>query len=231
MHAQHFIHFDFISCRCLGTLWESCDAECHGGEDHPTPPVAVEWDSHQAAQVPRQSKAMPQRQRAHHCQQTPREDQRRSPRRRCPSCLERRLVRRLSSQSTEQTDVKPPFPYPNAPPAFPARPHCPAKDQLLKWRPLSTVAAVTLNEGLEKRYQLTAHAQEPSTPTSYASGLLVFHVWSHSKGLPKMEHAPFSQETITTPRRSHLRMAHNHLLHAACLGELTVPTKCVTDWL
>ncbi len=34
--------------------------------------------------------------------------------------------------------------------------------------------------------------------TSYALGLLVFHTWGDSKGLPEEEHAPVSQDTIAS---------------------------------
>jgi hypothetical protein len=48
------------------------------------------------------------------------------------------------------------------------------------------------------KQRLTAFAWEPSTLTSYASGLLVFHTWSDSKGLPKEERAPTPQDTIAS---------------------------------
>lgn len=78
----------------------------------------------------------------------------------------------------------------------PIRPHCPAKDRLLKWRPLLLTATLPPNKDLEKRYHLTALAWEPSTLTSYASGLLVFHSWCDSKSLAEAERAPVSQDTI-----------------------------------
>jgi hypothetical protein len=53
-----------------------------------------------------------------------------------------------------------------------------------------------LREDLEDRYQLTALAWEPSTLTSSASGLLVFHTWGDSKNLPEAERAPVSQDTL-----------------------------------
>jgi len=91
-------------------------------------------------------------------------------------------------------------PYPIIPHARrtspPARPQCLAKDRLLKWRPLLTTDASPLSEDLEKRYQLTAAAWEPSTLSAYASGLLVFHTWCDSKGLAEEERAPTSQDTI-----------------------------------
>ena len=78
----------------------------------------------------------------------------------------------------------------------PSRPHCPAKERLLRWRPLLVAATSPSSEDLERRYQLTALAWEPSTLTSYASGLLVFHTWADSKSLPEGERAPASQDTI-----------------------------------
>jgi hypothetical protein len=93
-------------------------------------------------------------------------------------------------------------PHPPSPPPHrsfpPTRPHCPAKDRLLRWRPLLTATTSPSGEDLEKQYQLTALAWEPSTLTSYASGLLVFHTWSNSKGLPEEERAPVSQDTIAS---------------------------------
>jgi hypothetical protein len=80
----------------------------------------------------------------------------------------------------------------------PARPRCPAKDRLLRWRPLLTTDSSPTNEDLERCYQLTALAWEPSTLASYASGLLVFHTWSDSKGLPEAERAPVSQDTLAS---------------------------------
>jgi len=53
-------------------------------------------------------------------------------------------------------------------------------------------------EDLEKHYQLTALAWEPSTLASYASGLLVFHTWADSKALPEGERAPISQNTLAS---------------------------------
>jgi hypothetical protein len=51
---------------------------------------------------------------------------------------------------------------------------------------------------LEKCYQLTALAWEPSTLASYASGLLIFHTWGDSKRLPEEERTPVSQDTIAS---------------------------------
>jgi len=68
----------------------------------------------------------------------------------------------------------------------------------LKWRPLITAKASLLSEDLEKHYQLTALAWEPSTLASYASGLLVFHTWSDSKNLLEDQRAPASQDTISS---------------------------------
>jgi hypothetical protein len=80
----------------------------------------------------------------------------------------------------------------------PAHPNCLAKDRLLCWWPLLTSSTSLSNKDLEKRYQFTALAWEPSTLTSYASGLLVFHMWGDSKGLAEEEHAPVSQDTIAS---------------------------------
>jgi hypothetical protein len=80
----------------------------------------------------------------------------------------------------------------------PTRPHCPAKDRLLRWRPLLTTTVSPSSEDLEKRYNLTALAWEPSTLTSYASGLLVFHTWADSKGLSEAHRAPVSQDTMAS---------------------------------
>ena len=93
-------------------------------------------------------------------------------------------------------------PYPSAPSIHhtpsPECPHCPAKDCLLKWRPLSIRAALPSRENIEESYLLTAGAWEPSTLTSYVLGLLVFHVWGDSKGLPEVECTPVSQDTIAS---------------------------------
>jgi hypothetical protein len=54
------------------------------------------------------------------------------------------------------------------------------------------------SEDLDKRYRLTALAWEPSTLTSYASGLLVFHTWGDSKSLSEEERAPVSHDTLAS---------------------------------
>jgi hypothetical protein len=56
----------------------------------------------------------------------------------------------------------------------PARLRCPASERLLRWRPLLPTHASPSSEDLDKRYQLTALAWEPSTLMSYTSRLLVF---------------------------------------------------------
>ena len=80
----------------------------------------------------------------------------------------------------------------------PSRTQCPAKERLLKWRPLLTADASPSGDNLEKCYQLTALAWEPSMLTSYASGLLVFHTWCDSRNLPEEQRAPVSQDTIAS---------------------------------
>jgi hypothetical protein len=80
----------------------------------------------------------------------------------------------------------------------PARLRCPASEHLLRWRPLLPTHASPSSEDLDKRYQLTALAWEPSTLMSYTSRLLVFHTWADSKSLPEEQRAPVSHDTLAS---------------------------------
>src|SRR6266849_10715085 len=106
----------------------------------------------------------------------------------------------LARNRVDRRQSSAPFPVvsPTHCPLPPSRPHCSAKDRLLRWRPLLTTSASPSSEDLEKQYRLTALAWEPSTLASYASGLLVFHTWADSKGLPEYERAPASQDTLAS---------------------------------
>jgi hypothetical protein len=106
-----------------------------------------------------------------------------------PNCLQALLAKKNADRARIS-------PHPTTPALPPLRPYCPAKDRLLKWQPLLISTVPPLREDLEDRYQLTALAWEPSTLTSYASGLLVFHTWGDSKNLPEAERAPVPQDIL-----------------------------------
>ena len=112
------------------------------------------------------------------------------------SCLQNILAKNRDSRRRISSPYSTTSQMPHTTP--PTRPHCPAKERLLKWRPLLTTTTLPTNEDLEKSYQLTAAAFEPSTLSSYASRLLVFHVWSDSKGLPEAERTSVAQSTIAS---------------------------------
>ncbi|KAI0754501.1 hypothetical protein C8Q80DRAFT_371938 [Daedaleopsis nitida] len=80
------------------------------------------------------------------------------------------------------------------------RPHCLAQDRLLSWRPLASRRPVDRagspvamsEEDIAHITEVTAHAWEPSTASTYGSGLLVYHVLCDIKGIPEQDRAPAS---------------------------------------
>jgi len=88
------------------------------------------------------------------------------------------------------------------------RPQCPAKDRLRLWLPVSPrgaqfvsgvvaesprAAAGLQEEDFQRIVDVMTHAWEEDTRETYGSGLLVYHVYCDSKGIPEAERAPASQ--------------------------------------
>ena len=117
-------------------------------------------------------------------------------------CHPRGSLQRLQVTCRIRTTLQSRNIHPVVPPLHqalpPSHPHCPAKEHLLRWRPLLTTETSLSTEDLEKHYQLTTLAWEPSTLTSYMSGLLVFHTWGDSRNLLEDQRAPVTQDTIST---------------------------------
>ena len=78
----------------------------------------------------------------------------------------------------------------------PLRPHCPAGQRLRLWRPLiprSSKSPQVSDDDLKRIEAVIAHAWEPDTHTTYASGLLNYMVFCDKKNIPEADRAPASQ--------------------------------------
>ncbi|KAG2746293.1 hypothetical protein P692DRAFT_20739577, partial [Suillus brevipes Sb2] len=86
------------------------------------------------------------------------------------------------------------------------RPHCPAKDRLYLWQPITKRSSkdaqgkhLPLNAtDIERIWEVMVHAYAESTRETYGSGLLVFHVFCDSKTIPEEQRAPASNILIET---------------------------------
>jgi len=94
---------------------------------------------------------------------------------------------------------------PNLTPQFSVlRPHCAAKLRLTVWRPEGprkfldsegNPFVVTEDEA-ERLLNIISHSYADDTLVTYASGLLVYHVFCDSRGVPEAQRAPASPDLI-----------------------------------
>jgi hypothetical protein len=99
---------------------------------------------------------------------------------------------------------KKPAPYPSNLTPMPSHlcPHCLAQDRLQQWTPASThptaPSSSTLSKAEHKHIKDTmAHAWDEDTCTSYSAGLLMWHCFCDSKGIPEAERAPATQSLLS----------------------------------
>ncbi|KAG1865710.1 hypothetical protein C8R48DRAFT_705741 [Suillus tomentosus] len=84
------------------------------------------------------------------------------------------------------------------------RPHCPAKDRLYLWQPLTKRSSKDAQgkhlplsaADIDRIRDVMVHAYAESTRETYGSGLLVFHVFCDSKTIPEEQRAPASNILI-----------------------------------
>ncbi|KAF8546229.1 hypothetical protein OG21DRAFT_1427676 [Imleria badia] len=77
----------------------------------------------------------------------------------------------------------------------PLSPACRARDRLLQWSPVHPCTAgnsqMTLSDSdIQRIYNVISHAWANSTKETYGSGLLAFHIFCDSKGIPEPQRAP-----------------------------------------
>ncbi|KAF5384239.1 hypothetical protein D9615_003418 [Tricholomella constricta] len=79
------------------------------------------------------------------------------------------------------------------------RPHCFAGERLRLWKPESPTApsGIVDQEDIDRVIATMALGFAEGTKESYGSGLLAWHVWCDSKGVPEHERAPASQLLIS----------------------------------
>ncbi|KAF5339290.1 hypothetical protein D9757_014866 [Collybiopsis confluens] len=86
----------------------------------------------------------------------------------------------------------------------PLRPHCPARDRLIAWKPaakrsLKDAAGHPLvlpEEYLERIQMLLETGYAESTRETYASGLLAFHVFCDTQNIPEDQRAPCGKDLL-----------------------------------
>ncbi|EAU90846.1 hypothetical protein CC1G_11800 [Coprinopsis cinerea okayama7 len=93
------------------------------------------------------------------------------------------------------------MPYPTllTPTPSTLRPHCLARERLVKWKPM--LATEASEEGisekdLERVGQVLGLSWEESTKTTYGSGLLAFHVFCDKRKVPEEKRAPVSNNVL-----------------------------------
>ena len=137
----------------------------------------------------------------------------RGPESETPEAEPRRTKRRKTSEARPRDlpftpDASPtaasPAPYQQnlTPTPSSLRPHCLAKDRLRKWTPAAPAHASpgthALSEAEREQIKDTMlHAWEEETRLSYGAGLLMWHCFCDSKGLPEAERAPASQALLS----------------------------------
>ena len=90
-----------------------------------------------------------------------------------------------------------------SPRVSPLRPHCLARDRLRLWLPSPAVPSrhsrpLTEEGELERIFNVMSNAWVESTRESYSSGILVYHVFCDTRGVPEELRAPVSQSNITS---------------------------------
>jgi hypothetical protein len=138
---------------------------------------------------------------------------------------EPRQLKRCKPAEAHQWDIPPPptitqpnkrpTPYlPNLTPMpSPLRPHCLAKDRLRLWAPAIPQPPVqgnsVLSEAEHTRIKDTMiHAWEEDMRASYGAGLLMWHCFCDSKGVPEPDRAPASQ-TLLSAFVAHMAAAYS----------------------
>ena len=92
-----------------------------------------------------------------------------------------------------------PYPLHLTPAVSPLCPHCSAVDHLIQWHPENTVPCsnTTLSPADEDSIKdIMGHGWECSTLSTYAAGLLAFHVTCDDKGFYEAERMPASMDII-----------------------------------
>ncbi|KAG2132039.1 hypothetical protein DEU56DRAFT_739759 [Suillus clintonianus] len=113
---------------------------------------------------------------------------------------ERRNKQRFAAPLVVTLPISKPAPYKEGlvPIASVLRPHCLARDRLKLWRPVESrslrnangkILAVT-DEDLQRVLTVMNSAWTQSTRESYGAGLLVFHVFCDTRGVPELQRCP-----------------------------------------
>lgn len=85
-----------------------------------------------------------------------------------------------------------------SPAASPLRPHCPARERLLQWKPLLPPQFPHESDDDRQRiFVILALAFSDSTLQTYGSGLLTFHVFCDSRSIAEALRAPASRSLIS----------------------------------
>ncbi|KIK52989.1 hypothetical protein GYMLUDRAFT_946159 [Collybiopsis luxurians FD-317 M1] len=86
------------------------------------------------------------------------------------------------------------------------RPHCPAHERLITWKPACKRTfldaaghpLILPDEFIERVQQVLVHGYAESTLETYASGLLAFHVFCDSRSIPEDQRASCSGDLLNT---------------------------------
>ncbi|KAF5373365.1 hypothetical protein D9757_009741 [Collybiopsis confluens] len=118
----------------------------------------------------------------------------------------RSAVGRRSYTNTQHVTTANILRYPQNlnPLSSPLRPHCPARDRLITWKPatkrsLKDAAGNPLalpEEYLERIQMLMQTGYAESTRETYASGLLAFHVFCDTQNIPEDQRAPCGRDLL-----------------------------------
>ncbi|KAF8814184.1 hypothetical protein BYT27DRAFT_7250282 [Phlegmacium glaucopus] len=128
----------------------------------------------------------------------------------------------ISQKITKPKDPRPaPYPAHLTPHPVDYRPHCLARDQLYKWKPACSCEAVDTSgtpvdlsgQDLDRIQAVIGCAWSESTRETYGSGLLAFHVYCDSKGLPEEQRTPTSPVLISSFLASLAGAYSNKTLH------------------
>ncbi|KAN0080340.1 hypothetical protein V8E55_009906 [Tylopilus felleus] len=110
------------------------------------------------------------------------------------------------SPSESSYKSRPPFSPPSPRPANDPlqtsgqlRPHCTARERLVRWRPVTTrsVTQPLTQEDIQRIYTVISFAWRDATKETYGSGLLVYHTFCNIRHIPEELRAPASKDIIS----------------------------------
>jgi len=80
----------------------------------------------------------------------------------------------------------------------PLRPHCTARERLLRWSPLTSPSNLALPPAQQSLiFEVLARSLAPGTLETYGLGVLLFHVMCDAQGIAENDRAPASRNVIS----------------------------------